>query len=316
MCALVLQKDLDYWQIDELILEPCCALKYYPEIEICVKEQKGEQQAKKKEAQRLEDENFGLSLIGKLRTFLWNLMEYPETSKYAQIMAFTSLGIVLISTFTFVLGTFPELQREEETGFPSDFPWAVFLMNIVDNIAICFFIIEYLIRFICAPRKLQSLNWRPTGFSYNGESWKDCLQSLIYTLNQAYKELGLLMLLVGVAVLTFSSLVYFAEKDNPLGAWSFLDSFWWGLMTLTTVGYGDLSPSTFPGKLIGVLQVTTKNRLWRNEVAYKKNDREQKKRREMETLMRDNLLNILTVPGSPINCYVLSAESIAHGFHK
>ena len=77
------------------------------------------------------------------------------------------------------------------------------------------------------------------------------LQSLIYTLNQAYKELGLLMLLVGVAVLTFSSLVYFAEKDNPLGPWSFLDSFWWGLMTLTTVGYGDLSPSTFPGKLIG-----------------------------------------------------------------
>ena len=47
------------------------------------------------------------------------------------------------------------------------------------------------------------------------------------------------------------SLVYFAEKDNPKGPWSFLDSFWWGLMTLTTVGYGDLSPHTFPGKLIG-----------------------------------------------------------------
>ena len=86
------------------------------------------------------------------------------------------------------------------------------------------------------------------------------LQSLIYTLNQAYKELGLLMLLVGVAVLTFSSLVYFAEKDNPKGAWSFLDSFWWGLMTLTTVGYGDLSPSTFPGKLIG--KVAWFWRLW------------------------------------------------------
>ena len=46
-------------------------------------------------------------------------------------------------------------------------------------------------------------------------------------------------------------MVYFAEKDNPEGPWSFLDSFWWGLMTLTTVGYGDLSPHTFPGKLIG-----------------------------------------------------------------
>ena len=65
--------------------EPCCALKYYPEIEICVKEQKGEQEAKRKEAQRLEDENFGNHIIGRVRTFLWNLFEYPETSKAAQV---------------------------------------------------------------------------------------------------------------------------------------------------------------------------------------------------------------------------------------
>ena len=37
-CALVLQKDLEYWGIDELMMEPCCALKYYPEIETCVNE--------------------------------------------------------------------------------------------------------------------------------------------------------------------------------------------------------------------------------------------------------------------------------------
>ncbi len=42
---------------------------------------------------------------------------------------------------------------------------------------------------------------------------------IFFSFAQAYKELGLLMLLVGVAVLTFSSLVYFAEKDNPNGSW-------------------------------------------------------------------------------------------------
>lgn len=86
LMRILLQKDLEYWQIDELILEPCCALKYYPEIELCVKEQKGEQEAKAKETQRLKDENFGTSRWGKVRTYLWNVMEYPETSRTAQVM--------------------------------------------------------------------------------------------------------------------------------------------------------------------------------------------------------------------------------------
>ena len=34
MCALVLQKELEFWRIDELTIEPCCALKYFPKIEV------------------------------------------------------------------------------------------------------------------------------------------------------------------------------------------------------------------------------------------------------------------------------------------
>ena len=82
--------------ISSTLTEPCCALKYYPEIEICVKEQKGEQEAKRKEAQRLEDENFGTHIIGRIRTYLWNLFEYPETSREAQV----SINIIHILTRT------------------------------------------------------------------------------------------------------------------------------------------------------------------------------------------------------------------------
>ncbi len=84
LCALVTKAELEYWGIDELLLEPCCALKYYPEIELCVKEVEGEEISRKKSQERKVAEDFGQSRLGKIRKFLWNLTEYPETSKAAQ----------------------------------------------------------------------------------------------------------------------------------------------------------------------------------------------------------------------------------------
>ena len=60
-------------------------------------------------------------------------------------MAFTSLGVVLVSTMTFVLGTFPEFQPQEESNKPEVYPEAVFVMKIIDNIAVGFFLVEYMV---------------------------------------------------------------------------------------------------------------------------------------------------------------------------
>ena len=45
----------------------------------------GDLKQKEKEAQREEDENFGDSWVGQTRTWLWKTMEYPWTSKLAQV---------------------------------------------------------------------------------------------------------------------------------------------------------------------------------------------------------------------------------------
>ena len=72
-------QDLEYWGVDELAMEPCCALKwaknfelvvikfqkttdatrYYPQIDVCQSEKDGDIAAKKKELELAAEEDFG-----------------------------------------------------------------------------------------------------------------------------------------------------------------------------------------------------------------------------------------------------------------
>lgn len=84
-CAVITKEDLSYWGIDELLVEPCCAVRYYPEIEICQNELDMEEDEKRKALEREKLEDFGPSLLGRTRKYLWNLFEYPQTSRGAQV---------------------------------------------------------------------------------------------------------------------------------------------------------------------------------------------------------------------------------------
>ena len=57
----------------------------------------------------------------------------------------------------------------------------------------------------------------------------------------------LMGVIVALVLIGAAGLTYF-EEDRP-----FLDALWWAIVTLTTVGFGDISPVSLGGRVIGVV---------------------------------------------------------------
>ena len=78
------------------------------------------------------------------------------------------------------------------------------------------------------------------------------LQSIAHTVKTSWKDLGLLFLLVGMGMLVFGSLEYYIENgEEGTGFYSIPQGMWWAVQTLTSLGYGDFTPATFLGKVVG-----------------------------------------------------------------
>ncbi len=67
-------------------------------------------------------------------------------------------------------------------------------------------------------------------------------------------------IIVSIILLVFASAILFQilEKvgQSPINEIrSFMDAIWWAIVTITTVGYGDIVPTTFPGRILGIVLI-------------------------------------------------------------
>lgn len=76
------------------------------------------------------------------------------------------------------------------------------------------------------------------------------IQSMGLAVRGKREELMMAVMLMFMILVVASSLMYIVESDQQPEAFSSIPAtMWWGIMTLTTVGYGDVYPITALGKL-------------------------------------------------------------------
>ncbi|KAM5245652.1 voltage-gated potassium channel regulatory subunit KCNG1 [Ctenodactylus gundi] len=83
------------------------------------------------------------------------------------------------------------------------------------------------------------------------------LQTLGLTARRCTREFGLLLLFLCVAIALFAPLLYVIENemaDSPEFT-SIPACYWWAVITMTTVGYGDMVPRSTPGQVVALSSI-------------------------------------------------------------
>jgi voltage-gated potassium channel len=81
--------------------------------------------------------------------------------------------------------------------------------------------------------------------------YNSALEDLVKAIVEERRSFGATLYILSIALTLSSALMYYAENAvQPEKLASILHAMYWSLITLTTVGYGDISPVTPIGKLI------------------------------------------------------------------
>ncbi len=177
----------------------------------------------------------------------------PQLSAYSYHFYVFEVFSITIFTAEYVLRLWSSSsQKDFSNRFTGRFKFAATPFAIIDLVAILPFFIPLVfaidLRVVRILRFLRIIRILKVG------RYSESMKTLGNVLKSKKEELAMIIFVAFILLVFSSSVMYFAEHDaQPKVFASIPHSMWWGVVTLTTVGYGDVYPVTLFGKILSAL---------------------------------------------------------------
>ncbi|XP_066559513.1 A-type voltage-gated potassium channel KCND3 [Amia ocellicauda] len=275
-CISAYDEELAFFGIIPEIIGDCCYEEY--------------KDRKRENAERLMDDNDNENKEGNLphlnfRENMWRAFENPHTSTMALVFYYVTGFFIAISVITNVVETVPCATSGHNKDQPCGERYSMAFFCL-DTACVMIFTVEYLMRLFAAPSRYRFIRsvmsiidvvaimpyyiglvmtnnedvsgafvtlrvfrvFRIFKFSRHSQG----LRILGYTLKSCASELGFLLFSLTMAIIIFATVMFYAEKGSSASKFTSIPaSFWYTIVTMTTLGYGDMVPKTIAGKIFG-----------------------------------------------------------------
>ena len=171
-------------------------------------------------------------------------LQYEKHFKYFELFSVTIFSIEYIGR----LWSCVENKTKNQSNTKVRLKYILSFSAIIDAIAILPSLLAFLfptvdLRFVRALRIFRLLKF---------SRYSNSINTLLVVLWDQRKSLGAAFFILFIVLIISSSGTYIVEKDiQPEKFGSIPQSMWWSIVTLTTVGYGDVYPVTSMGKFFG-----------------------------------------------------------------